>query len=205
MPTGAAVSRRCSARMARASTWLACSGGRQSPRSRTSTTSTAWSRRERARNTLRRWIARWPGTAGHGRALVLPSDRRRPGGAVPARPRGLHRRRELREQLQPGAPVTPRVRVRADPARNGLPVIRTPRKTDQGYIASPWAKSILRGTHAWERHGTARTGHQIHSLIDQVLDRQDTRALVRVKPGDPDVILGWVLYVEGPGVPIVHY
>jgi len=84
-------------------------------------------------------------------------------------------------------------------------VIRTPRKTDQGYIASTWAKSILRGTHAWERHGTARTGHQIHSLIDQVLDRQDTRALVRVKPSDPDVILGWVLYVEGPGVPIVHY
>jgi hypothetical protein len=84
-------------------------------------------------------------------------------------------------------------------------VIREPRRTDQGYIASTWAKSILRGTHAWERHGTARTGHQIHALIDRVLDRKDTRALVRVKANDQDVILGWVLYVDGPGVPVVHY
>lgn len=84
-------------------------------------------------------------------------------------------------------------------------MIREPRRTDQGYIASSWAKSILRGTHAWERHGTARTGHQIHRLIDQVLDRKDTRALLRVKPNDPDTILAWLLYTEGPGVPLLHY
>jgi hypothetical protein len=86
-------------------------------------------------------------------------------------------------------------------------VIRLPRKTDQGYIASSWAKSILRGTHAWERHGLARSGHQLHKLIDTVLDRADTRALVRVKPSDPDTIYAWLLYAEGegPGVPVVHY
>lgn len=84
-------------------------------------------------------------------------------------------------------------------------MIREPRKSDQGYIASTWAKSILRGTHAWERHGSARSGHQLHTLIDQVLDRADTRGLVRVKPSDPDVIHAWILYVEGQGVPTVHY
>jgi hypothetical protein len=84
-------------------------------------------------------------------------------------------------------------------------VIREPRKSDQGYIASTWAKSILRGTHAWERHIAARSGHQIHALIDHVLDRLDTRGLLRVKPSDPDVIHAWILFAHGPGAPTVHY
>ena len=84
-------------------------------------------------------------------------------------------------------------------------MIREPRRTDQGYITNSWLKSITRGTHAWERHGTARTGRQINRLIDDVLDRKDTRALVCAKPNDPDFILGWVVYCSAPSVPMVHY
>lgn len=84
-------------------------------------------------------------------------------------------------------------------------MIRGPLRTDQGYIASSWSKSILRGTHAWERHRTARNGHQINKLIDDVMDRSDTRALLRVRPHDPDAILGWVVYCAGAGTPIIHY
>jgi hypothetical protein len=84
-------------------------------------------------------------------------------------------------------------------------MIRPPKPTDQGYIASTWARSILRSTHAWQRHASARSGHQVNTLIDKTLDRKDTRALLRVKPHDPDSILGWVLFVDGVGVPVIHY
>jgi len=38
-----------------------------------------------------------------------------------------------------------------------------------------------------------------------VLDRKDTKVLVRARPHDPDAIMGWVLFVEGAGIPVVHY
>lgn len=84
-------------------------------------------------------------------------------------------------------------------------MIRGPRSTDQGYITKSWSKSILRGTHAWERHGAARSGHQINDLIDRTLDRKDTRVLIRCKPQDIDAIYGFVVFVDAPGVPIIHY
>lgn len=83
-------------------------------------------------------------------------------------------------------------------------MIRQPRPSDQAYIAATWARSML-STHAHQRHIRSRSGLQIHRQIDAVLDRRDTRALVSVWPHDTDAIRGWVLYVDGPAVPVVHY
>jgi hypothetical protein len=85
-----------------------------------------------------------------------------------------------------------------------MSVIRGPRSGDQSFIAATWARSML-STHAHQRHMRSRTGRQIGQQIDAVLDRPDTRALLSVKAHDPNVIHGWILYVEGPGVPVVHY
>jgi hypothetical protein len=84
-------------------------------------------------------------------------------------------------------------------------VIREPRKSDQGYVTSTWIRSIMRGTHVIERHGLARSGQQLHGLIDKLMDRPDTKALLRVKPSDPDVIHAWLMYTEGQGVPVIHF
>ncbi len=84
-------------------------------------------------------------------------------------------------------------------------MIRGPRRSDQGFIASTWVKSITRGTHFNERHGTMRTPFDINEKVSMTLDRPDTRALLYVKPHDPDTILGWVLYVDGTKVPTVHF
>lgn len=50
-----------------------------------------------------------------------------------------------------------------------------------------------------------RTGRQIGPMIDQALDRPDTRALLCVKDDNHDFIVGYVLFVEGPSVPVVHW
>lgn len=83
-------------------------------------------------------------------------------------------------------------------------VIRQPKQSDQSYIASTWARSIL-STHVYQRHLGSRTGHQLGEQIDTVLDRPDTRALVAVREQDHDYIVGWVLYCKGPAVPTVFY
>ena len=83
-------------------------------------------------------------------------------------------------------------------------LIRDPRATDQAYIAATWARSLL-STHASQRHGSARTPRQIGPQIDAVLDRGDTRALVAAIDRDSDYIVGYVVYVDGPAVRVVHY
>lgn len=84
-------------------------------------------------------------------------------------------------------------------------MIRAPRHTDQGFISSTWVKSMTRGMHFHERHGTMRTPYQINQLVTKALDREDTRALVFADPRDDERILGWVLYADGQTVPVVHY
>lgn len=99
-------------------------------------------------------------------------------------------------------------------------VIRPPRPEDQGYITSTWSRSMMSGGragHAMRRHGAARGAplgkrQQLSTLggrIDTVLDRPDTRALVAVwpgaGPGTRDFIVGWVIYCDAAGLPIVHY
>jgi hypothetical protein len=83
-------------------------------------------------------------------------------------------------------------------------MIRPPLPTDQGYIASTWARSVL-STHAHQRHFSSRTGEQVGKQIDAVLDRPDTRGLVVCSDRDRDHILAWLLYCDGPSTPVVFY
>jgi hypothetical protein len=80
-------------------------------------------------------------------------------------------------------------------------MIRGPRPTDQSYIASTWIRNL--GSHAREKHGPA--GGLVAKQVDAVLDRRDTRALIRHAPGDIDTIYAWVVYCAGPSVPTVYY
>ena len=79
--------------------------------------------------------------------------------------------------------------------------IRGPRRTDQGYISSTWVRSL---TGIADRRPNALAKAASH-LVDEVLDRDDTRALVRHAPGDMDQIRAWIVYCEAPGVPLTHY
>lgn len=83
-------------------------------------------------------------------------------------------------------------------------MIRTPLRSDQGYIAATWARSML-STHAHQRHFRSRNGLQIGKQIDQVLDRPDTRGLLMVRDSDPNYIQAWLLYCDGPATPTVFY
>ncbi len=80
-------------------------------------------------------------------------------------------------------------------------MIRGPRRTDQAFIAATWVRS-LSGV-ANRRLGFR--GGEIGRQVDAVLDRSDTRALIRYAPGDMDRILGYIVYCEGAGVPVLHY
>lgn len=81
-------------------------------------------------------------------------------------------------------------------------LIRQPRKTDQNYIAKTWLAQLADVDRDYTLGG--RWG-QAGTHVDAVLDRDDTRCLVRHKAGDIDAILAWVVYAEGPGVPLVHF
>lgn len=93
-------------------------------------------------------------------------------------------------------------------------MIRSARPTDQAYIASTWTRSICSThkvagvsskNHAVQRHiGSAMWDH-VSKQVDAVMDRSDSRALVVCKAHDHDAILGWIVYAEGAGAPLVHY
>lgn len=83
-------------------------------------------------------------------------------------------------------------------------MIREPRRTDQGYIAQTWARSLLSVPSAG-RPPEMRSGRNINRIVDAALDRVDTRGLVCCMEDDPNAILGWVIFAEGPRVPTVHY
>ena len=80
-------------------------------------------------------------------------------------------------------------------------MIRGPRQSDQNYIASTWVRSLA----GVANRRLGRRGGEIGIAVDQVLDRGDTRALIRHQAGNRDHILGYVVFVEGAGVPVVHY
>jgi GNAT superfamily N-acetyltransferase len=86
------------------------------------------------------------------------------------------------------------------PAAHSL--VRGPRKRDQSYVASTWCKqmgAVDKVNSRGPRYGLL--GNQ----IDRVLEREDTRALIRHAPGDADGIYGYVVFAEGVGVPLVHF
>lgn len=80
--------------------------------------------------------------------------------------------------------------------------VRRPRPGDQNYIASTWLGQLRDADREYARG--VRWG-LAGRHVDAVLDRADTRALVRHAPGDVDGIYGWVVYAEGPGVPLIHF
>jgi GNAT superfamily N-acetyltransferase len=80
-------------------------------------------------------------------------------------------------------------------------MIRGPRSSDQAFIASTWVRSMS----GVGGRKLGRDGGLVAKRIDDVFDRGDTRALVRHAAGDQDRIMGWVVYVDGPGVPVAHY
>lgn len=80
-------------------------------------------------------------------------------------------------------------------------MIRGPRSSDQAYLASTWVRSMTGVAHRKLGPNGGALGRQ----IDSVFDRADTRALIRHAPGDMDRIYGWIVHVEGPGVPVIHY
>lgn len=81
------------------------------------------------------------------------------------------------------------------------PHLREPRATDQSYIASTWVRSIAgRG----DRPLGPRYG-DLGRQVDAVMDRAETRALIRHAAHDKDAILGYVVFAEGVGVPLVHF
>lgn len=85
---------------------------------------------------------------------------------------------------------------------SGPAFIRSPRRTDQNYLAKTWhaqMADVYRDYSRGDRWG------QAGQHVDAVLDRDDTRALIRHAAGDLDAILGWVVYALGPGVPLVHF
>lgn len=65
-------------------------------------------------------------------------------------------------------------------------------------------------SHAQRRHGSSRAlntpaGVKINQTIDKLMDRADSRALLYVRAHDQDAIVGWIVFAEGIGVPVVHY
>lgn len=93
-------------------------------------------------------------------------------------------------------------------------MIRLARATDQAFIASTWTRSICsthkvpgastRG-HAYQRHVGSAMWTKVSGQVDAVMDRPDSRAIVTCHPFEQDRIIGWIVYVDGASVPIVHY
>lgn len=97
-------------------------------------------------------------------------------------------------------------------------MIRSAVGGDQAYIASTWTRSICsmhkvpgktsarfgRG-HAMQRHAGSALWEHTSKLVDAVMDRADSRALVLCHPIDRSRIVAWALYVDGTPVPTIHY
>lgn len=79
--------------------------------------------------------------------------------------------------------------------------LRSPRPADQAYLASTWCRQMANASPD-EARGL-RFG-DVGRRVDAALDRGDTRALIRHAAGSPELILGWICYAEGPGVPVLH-
>lgn len=103
---------------------------------------------------------------------------------------------------EPWRPLTVGTR-RAAPKPDGpRPGIRGPTPEDKGYVSDGWLRQMADVDRDYSRG--ARWG-QAGRHVDIVLDRPDTRALIVHAGGDPGRILAWVVYAEGPTVPVIHF
>lgn len=82
-------------------------------------------------------------------------------------------------------------------------VLRRPRPTDQGYVASTWVRSAT--AIGWRPVSGAKAGREMSRLVARVLERRDTRVLVAAAASDLDRVVGWVAHVAEVPVPLVHY
>lgn len=80
--------------------------------------------------------------------------------------------------------------------------IRGPHPSDQSYIASTWVKQMA----GHDKRGAVGARYGQHGRnVDALLERGDTRAIVRHAPGDEHAIRAWLVYADGPGVPLAHF
>lgn len=66
------------------------------------------------------------------------------------------------------------------------PVLRNVRSTDQGFVASGFAKQLV-------SRGIGRT--EANTLVDYVLDSRFVSIMVAADPDNTDRIVGWIVYV----------
>lgn len=86
-------------------------------------------------------------------------------------------------------------------------IIRGPRPLDQRFVAATWVRSILSMRTKGHFHGRHLRPERglLDQLVDAVMDRSDSRLLVCSDRINRDAIRGWLVYVDGPKVPVVHY
>lgn len=77
-------------------------------------------------------------------------------------------------------------------------LIRQPKPSDQGYVASTWVESLCKAD------VTARKG-EIGRLVDQVLDHANVKCLLACDPGDPARIHGWIVWSPMKAIRLVHF
>ena len=73
--------------------------------------------------------------------------------------------------------------------------IRPARASDQAFVALHWTRDM---------EPNSRLRGPAGRLVDVVLERDDTRCLIRATDGT-DRIEGYVVFAEGPRVPVIHW
>ena len=74
-------------------------------------------------------------------------------------------------------------------------LVRPPHGKDQNYVTSTWVNSLV-----CEKEWTRR---DCRNVVDDLLERKDTRLRLAAIQSDPNSIVGWIAYVEKPAV--LHY
>lgn len=77
-------------------------------------------------------------------------------------------------------------------------MLRKSRPSDQSYVASTWANSLLTADRRIDRA-------RVHSMIDRMLDNAPIRFVIACEPSDEERILGWIAYTSMPRSLLVHY
>lgn len=77
-------------------------------------------------------------------------------------------------------------------------LIREPRESDQGYVASTWVESLCKADHDANRAG-------LGFLIDGLLDHQGVRVILACEPSVSNTILGWLCYTPMKAIRLIHY
>ena len=77
-------------------------------------------------------------------------------------------------------------------------LIRKPRPSDQGYVASTWIQSLCKAD------ASAREGI-VGLLIDSVLDHPNVSCLLACNPDEPRAIYGWLVWSPMRAIRLIHF